>query len=186
MEKPFRLKQVAVRLVPERPLLSETPINAPEDAVRVIRDYIADFDKECVCVVCLGMDCRPVNFSICSIGTLNLCIAEPRDLIKVLCLSNASRFMILHNHPSGSLTPSAEDIQLTDRAYKLGTLLGIPLCDHIIIGNNRNEYYSFLERGLMKFDAMQLESSAGKLQRNPMVAETITPRKRNAKEHDER
>lgn len=186
MKKPFRLKQVSVRLVPERPLVSETAIHSPEDAVKLMQEFLSDFDRECVCVVSLAADCRPVNFSVCSIGTLTCAVIEPRDLIKVLCLSNATRFLLIHNHPGGSLAPSKEDIETTDRMYKIGSLINVPLCDHIIVAHGKSEYYSFMEKGIMNFEKMQVESCADKLRANQMVAETITPRKRNAKEHDER
>ena len=89
--------------------MSTVPVKTPQDAARVLKGLIADFDREAVCVISLRNDLCPINFSICSIGTLNLSLAEPRELIKAMCLSNATSFMMLHNHPGGSLTPSQQD-----------------------------------------------------------------------------
>ena len=93
---PFRLKQVSVRLKAERPLLSETPVKNPEDAARLVKELVSDFDREAVCIISLKNDLSPINFSICSIGSLNLALVEPRELIKTLCLSNATSFLMLH------------------------------------------------------------------------------------------
>jgi DNA repair protein RadC len=55
-----------------------------------------------------------------------------------------------HFHPSGNLTPSKEDTVLTDRMLKLSELIGIPLIDHIIVGGNNKEYFSFKSKGALK------------------------------------
>lgn len=57
--------------------------------------------------------------------------------------------LLIHNHPSGSLNPSKEDIEITDRLIQLTDLMGIPLLDHIIVGGNNIEYFSMREKGLM-------------------------------------
>lgn len=67
---PFRLKQVSVRLKAERPLLSETPVKNPEDVARLVKELVFDFDREAVCIISLKNDLSPINFSICSIGSL--------------------------------------------------------------------------------------------------------------------
>ena len=133
---PFRLKQVSVRLKAERPLLSETPVKNPEDAARLVKELVSDFDREAVCIISLKNDLSPINFSICSIGSLNLALVEPRELIKTLCLSNATSFLMLHNHPGGSLSPSSQDVEITDRMSRLGSLLHIPMVDHVIVASD--------------------------------------------------
>ena len=90
------LKQVSVRLRAERPLLTERPVRTPEDAAKLVKDLIADFDREAVCIINLRNDLCPINFSICSIGTLTASMAEPREMIKAMCLSNATSFLMLH------------------------------------------------------------------------------------------
>ena len=102
---PFRLKQVSVRLRAERPLLAERPVRTPEDAAKLVKDLIADFDREAVCIINLRNDLFPINFSVCSIGTLTASMAEPREMIKAMCLSNATSFLMIHNHPGGFTVP---------------------------------------------------------------------------------
>lgn len=171
-KKPFRLKQVSVRLKAERPLWSETPIKTPMDAARVLKGLIADFDREAVCIINLRNDLCPINFSICSIGTLNMSLAEPRELIKAMCLSNATQVMMIHNHPSGSLDPSRQDVEITDRMCRLGSLLHIPLCDHIIVASGTDEYYSFQEHRRLRFAEPEMKTKAEDIEIPiPMAAE---------------
>ena len=81
-------------------------------------------------------------------GSLNATVTEPREIFKSSILSNAASIIFLHNHPSGELQPSKEDINLTRRVELAGDVLGIPLLDHIILGHG--EYMSLREEGYMK------------------------------------
>lgn len=76
-------------------------------------------------------------------GTVDACLFHPRDVIRFLCLQNASSFVMAHNHPSGSLKPSKEDVRLTKKMYQLSKLLEIPMRDHLIIC--REKYFSFAD-----------------------------------------
>ena len=79
---------------------------------------------------------KPVGIEVVAIGSLNVAYVEARDLFKHAILSNASGIVLVHNHPSGDVTPSVEDWHLTYRIMQAGALLGIELLDHIIIGDN--------------------------------------------------
>ena len=167
---PFRLKQVSVRLKAERPLLSETPVKNPEDAARLVKELVSDFDREAVCIISLKNDLSPINFSICSIGSLNLALVEPRELIKTLCLSNATSFLMLHNHPGGSLSPSSQDVEITDRMSRLGSLLHIPMVDHVIVASGTNRYFSFKNQGILTFPEPKMETDYRNIHITDIVA----------------
>lgn len=77
------------------------------------------------------------------IGTVNQSTICPRDVFREGVKCNATSFILVHNHPSGSIEPSYQDIYLTNEFIKIGHLLNIELTDHLIIG--ANDYYSFLE-----------------------------------------
>lgn len=77
------------------------------------------------------------------IGSINTSIVHPREIFKKAYLLSASFIICIHNHPSGDATPSLEDIEVTRKLKEIGSLHGIPLIDHIIIGSNN--YYSFYE-----------------------------------------
>ena len=142
--RPYKLDRVAIRMVKEPPLYSAEPIRSPEDAVRVVAEMLRQYDREAFCIVNLRNDLSPINMNIVSTGTLNASIAHPREILKSAVLSNASATMLFHNHPSGNLTPSQEDIEVTDRMSQLFSMAQMPLLDHIIIGND-DRYYSFKE-----------------------------------------
>lgn len=82
-----------------------------------------------------------------SIGSLSSSVVHPREVFKSALLSSAASLIILHNHPSGSPEPSRDDINITKTLKDGGQLLGIPIIDHIIIGNG--SYVSLMEKGYM-------------------------------------
>ena len=84
---------------------------------------------------------------VVSVGSLNQSIVHPREIFKTACLSNAAAILLIHQHPTGDPTPSAEDIAITRRIKEAGELMGIKVLDHIIVGDG--EYLSFVERGLL-------------------------------------
>lgn len=114
----------------------------------MLADMLRQYDREAFCIVNLRNDLSPINMNIVSTGTLNASLAHPREILKSAVLSNASATMLFHNHPSGNLTPSQEDIEITDRMSKLFALVDMPLLDHIIIGND-DRYYSFKENSIL-------------------------------------
>lgn len=147
-KRPYKLDRVAIRMVKEPPLYSSEPLRSPEADVKVLADMLRQYDREAFCIVNLRNDLSPINMNIVSTGTLNASLAHPREILKSAVLSNASATMLFHNHPSGNLTPSQEDIDITDRMSKLFALVDMPLLDHIIIGND-DRYYSFKENSIL-------------------------------------
>jgi DNA repair protein RadC len=79
------------------------------------------------------------------IGTVNVSTIHPREIFKHAYLLSASYIICIHNHPSGDITPSDLDKEITDELVSIGNIQKIPILDHIIIGNNN--YYSFYENG---------------------------------------
>lgn len=96
---------------------------------------------------CIYLDNRKkvIDVKLLFIGTLNQSLVHPREVFKEAVLLSASSIICIHNHPSGNIVPSKDDINLTERLINSGMLMGIKVIDHIIIGNN--EYYSFMENG---------------------------------------
>ena len=141
-----KLEQVAIRMVEQPPLYSKEPMNNPDAAIRVMNEFLSQMDRELFCIVNLQADLTPINMNIVSVGSLNEALINPREIFKSAILSNAHSMMLIHNHPSGNLTPSTSDIQTTARMQELGELMGISLVDHIITGRDGN-YYSFRDKG---------------------------------------
>ena len=173
-KNPFKLDVVSIRLNKDAPLMSGHPVKSPEDAVKLIGQELCEMDREVVCIINLKSDGTPINCTFASMGALDRSVAHPRELLKATILSNASTMIMIHNHPSGNLDPSIEDSILTDRMIKICDLVGVPLVDHIIVGGDNSDYFSFKEkdrlpasnlRYSLKTDYMDIEFSV------PMAAE---------------
>lgn len=85
---------------------------------------------------------------VVSIGSASACIVHPRELFSFAIRDRAHRLIVAHNHPSGSVEPSTEDLSLTRRLVACGDLLGIPVVDHLICTGVR--FYSFAENGRIR------------------------------------
>ena len=90
-----------------------------------------------------GKQC--IGSSIVTIGLVDKCVIHPRELFAPAIQKRCSAIVLMHNHPSGSLTPSEEDGTVTRRMVTAGELLGIPVLDHVIL--TKQTRYSFLENG---------------------------------------
>ena len=147
--KENELKVVNVRLVKEPSLFSNEPLKTPRDALRLIAKELATYDREVFLILNLKYNGQVINMNICSVGTLNASLVSPREVFKSSILSNAGAFIAIHNHPSGNISPSQDDKQLTKRLMECGRLLDIRLIDHIIVAAETGEMFSFKEEGLM-------------------------------------
>jgi len=105
-------------------------IRGPEDAAHLVRQFLADADREVFLAVCLNTKNEPTAISTVSVGTLNSSVVHPRELFKFAILSSAAGVILAHNHPSGDVEPSDEDCQVTGRLVEAGKLLGIEVLDH--------------------------------------------------------
>jgi DNA repair protein radc len=114
---------------------------------KMVYDYyknkIGNKKQEHFFVVYLDNAKKIINDKLLFIGTINHSVVHPREIFKEAYMLSASAIICVHNHPSGNVFPSKEDINITNSIDKIGSLLGIKLVDHIIIG--KTQYYSFLE-----------------------------------------
>lgn len=144
-----RVNIVNVKLVREGTILYKNrKISCPNDAADLGREFLEDSDRERLIVCCLDTKNQINNISVASIGSLNSSIVHPREIFKVAILSNSASIIVLHNHPSGSIEPSKEDINITTRLKECGRILGIELNDHIVIGEG-GTFCSLKERGIL-------------------------------------
>jgi len=108
------------------------------DAAQVyeaFREEFSQLDREMLVVLLLDGKNQVLGFNVVSIGSLTAALVHPREVFKPVILANAAAVILLHNHPSGSAEPSAEDRALTERLEQAGELLGIRVLDHIIVGD---------------------------------------------------
>ncbi|MDB8565189.1 JAB domain-containing protein [Turicibacter sanguinis] len=143
-----RINIVSIKMVKESSFLYQTrQILSPNDAYEMIKEQLEGLDREQFIIACLNTKNEPTNISVVSVGTLNKAIVHPREVFKTAILSNAANVIAFHNHPSGDTEPSQQDIQLTNRLYEAGELLGIKLLDHLIIGDGT--FTSLKEKGYL-------------------------------------
>lgn len=120
--------------------LSERELNCYQDAVDFIADLICNQDREHLIVLNLDVKNRPINWHVVSIGNLTNSLADIGNIFKTAILSNANGFIVFHNHPSGTATPSYEDISVTARILISSRYLGIKMLDHIVVAPAKNGY----------------------------------------------
>lgn len=118
---------------------------SPRDVSALLAPLMAGLEVEEMRVLCLDGQNRVCANRIVSRGILNTSVVHPREVFALAIDARAAAIILVHNHPSGVLTPSPDDIMVTEQMVKCGKILQIPIYDHIIIGSTG--YYSFQERG---------------------------------------
>jgi DNA repair protein RadC len=119
-------------------------IETPADLLPHVRHYADRKQEHFLCATINGAN-EILNIRVVSIGLIDRTPVHPREVFSEALLDRASAIIAAHNHPSGSLEPSAFDIEITKQLKAAGIVMGIALLDHIIF--NRSGYFSFLEAG---------------------------------------
>lgn len=122
-------------------------VHGPEDAYYFLKGKLEKEQKEHFGVILLNTKNHILGYKDVSIGSLNASIVHPREVFIEAILAHAASIILTHNHPSGDPRPSREDLAVTDRLYKSGNILDIPVLDHIIIGTG--QYISLKEKGMI-------------------------------------
>lgn len=144
-EEKIHCHWVHLKIVKEENFLLATQVlDSPEKAVEMVHDFLVDKDREYFFTCYTDTKMHPLCIEVTAIGTLNQSIVGIKEIFKTALLCNAAGVLCFHNHPSGDITPSKDDIFMTKRIKKAGELLEIQLFDHIIVGENK--YLSFKEK----------------------------------------
>jgi len=106
-----------------------------------------NLDREHFKVILLDSKNAVISVETVSVGTVNASIVHPREALKPALEKSATSMILVHNHPTGNVSPSREDILITRRFEKCGRILGIEIVDHIIIGDD--DYKSMKESGYL-------------------------------------
>ena len=122
-------------------------ITTPQDAAGLIMENMRYYQEEHFLIIFLDTRHRLIQQKDISVGTLNASLVHPREVFQAAISAKAAKVILAHNHPSGDPTPSAEDLALTARLKQVGDLVGIPVIDHLVIGDNR--FVSMQDRGMM-------------------------------------
>lgn len=114
----------------------EPTITSPADVLGLLTD-IKDLRKEYFVALFLNARNQVICREDVSIGSLNASLVHPREVFAPAVGSSAASVILAHNHPSGDVTPSREDIELTRRMVQAGEIMGIEVLDHLIVGSER-------------------------------------------------
>lgn len=125
--------------------LEKIRFSSPQDGADYLMPRLRYSEKEKFAVILLNTKNQIITSEMVSEGTLTASVVHPREVFYPAILRHAAAVVVAHNHPSGDPSPSAEDEDVTAMLGKAGSALGIPLLDHLIIGDGT--YYSFREHG---------------------------------------
>jgi DNA repair protein RadC len=133
------------RLAREGPL-ERTRIRGPRDVYDLCAPSMRDLTQEEFRVLLVNTQHAVVREIVVTRGTLDASIVHPREVFRAAITESAAAMILVHNHPSGDPVPSAEDRDVTRQLAEAGRLIGIPVLDHVVVGDGR--YVSFVEAGL--------------------------------------
>jgi DNA repair protein RadC len=108
-------------------------INNDQDAYELVKEEMVNSDREIFLSIMLTVRNELIGVETVSIGSVTECTAMPREIFKSAILANAVSVILCHNHPSGDLTPSREDVNITKILIEAGELLRIKVLDHLIV-----------------------------------------------------
>lgn len=126
---------------------SHKKITSPEDLAQLFIPILRDENKEKFIVVCINSSNQIIKYEIISIGNLNSSIVHPREVFKTAIDNNSASIFLIHNHPSGNLEPSREDITITKRLVEVGNIMDIKVLDHLIIAGG--DFTSFVKNRII-------------------------------------
>jgi len=146
------LCELAKRFVREE-VQKREKITCVEDALNYVRRYYGPFlrdeSREIFSIILLDIRNHPLCHLEISRGSTYATVVDPKEIVRQMCLHQASSVILIHNHPSGDATPSQDDENLTKKIVSACEMVGGRVLDHIIVGRNEKDYYSFaMERKL--------------------------------------
>jgi len=119
--------------------LERTPVESPDVAAAALSQHLMWQSQEKFAVLLLDVKNRLLGTQVITIGTATETLAPPREIFREVIRQGATRLIVAHNHPSGGVEPSPEDIDLTRQLLLGAQILGIPLLDHLILGNGNHQ-----------------------------------------------
>lgn len=134
--------EIGRRIASAKPI-EKIHLSCPQDVADFLMPRLRYAAKEQFVVILLNNKNKVIGTEVVSEGSLSSSIVHPREVFAPALLHHAAAIMVAHNHPSGDPKPSIEDEEVTRQLLRSGKVLGIPMIDHVIIGDGN--YYSFLE-----------------------------------------
>lgn len=146
----IRIEDSRTVLVKEKAVNYKTDDLSRPDRVAELLNTVTSLNmmgEEHCYMLALNNKGKLIGLFFISKGTVNMTCLSPREIFMRALMAGAALIVLCHNHPSGDPRPSGKDIEMTKKLKEAGELLGLPVIDHIIIGDKG--YYSFVEKGLL-------------------------------------
>ena len=142
------LNELALRCgVDPQPVRDVNPqMSSGQDVYNLLGAEMAALRQEQLRVLLLDIRNRVIGQRVIYQGTINSCDVRPAEVLRPAIVESAGQIIVAHNHPSGDVTPSPEDVAITRDLHQAGKLMAIELLDHVVIGGTR--FTSLKERGL--------------------------------------
>lgn len=126
-------------------VLERKRIQSSKDAYELLQAFISDSNYEQFVAILLNRSNQVIKVAAISDGGISGTVVDPKRLFKIAIEANASAIIVGHNHPSGNVVPSSQDIALTNKLKNAGSFLDISVLDHLIVGDEK--YFSFADEG---------------------------------------
>jgi DNA repair protein RadC len=146
LQFPDAIPVYRVELVRERDAVMPT-ISDPQTAATVAWSFAERSDRELFIVLLMATDNSLIGAHVAHVGTLSASVVSAREVFKPAILANAASVIVAHNHPSGNLEPSREDLRISRQLKAAGDMLGIPVLDSVIVSHRGST--SLAERGVL-------------------------------------
>ncbi len=130
----YIIPEIRLALIKE-PGVNAQSISCPQDLHKFV-EPLQHYSEEHFIAFNLDVKNQVIGYQLVSHGTLSASLVHPREVFKGALMSNAHAIIVAHNHPTGSLEPSKEDIDVTKTLIRAGELLGVKVLDHIIVSSN--------------------------------------------------
>lgn len=135
---------MAIKTIPQFKIVKEAGVKyandiviaGPEGSAKLISTLIGQYDREHAVVLYLNQRHKVMGYEIASVGTINQCFMQPREIFRGALMQGAAAIIVGHNHPSGDPKPSHDDIVVTENILKAGSILGVRVLDHIVVGDD--------------------------------------------------
>ena len=147
---PYRVARYRLLLVKDGsvPTSWDRQLRQSSDVADLMAGLVAGLDREVFYVLLVDGKNRVAGINLVSIGSLSATLVHPREVFKAAIAGSAAAVVLVHNHPSGDPTPSAEDLALTRRLCEVGDLVGIRVLDHVVLGDG-GAFRSLADEGLL-------------------------------------
>ena len=141
-----RIALVTTSYVEDAHFPRDASLNTAKAAAHIARSIIGRCDREVFLTMHVDSKKRVLSAEVTAVGGVCEAYVQPGEVFKAALLSNAVGVIVAHNHPSGNVTPSDDDMRIAQSLRSAGELLGVPIVDYLIVGPTK-DYYSFLVHG---------------------------------------